>query len=97
MKARSVGPSVASVKAMLRDIKLRSRRPRIVFAGKTGAGKTSTINALLGKAAGPIGHFAPETKRPATWVHEHRGTEVELVDLPGLGESAKADAAFKRM
>ncbi len=70
----------------------------VVFLGKCGAGKSSTLNALfdLGLATdaakactvAPAAHFLDP-------VRERLGRSVRVVDLPGIGESLAADEHYQ--
>lgn len=72
--------------------------PTIILSGKTGCGKTSTINALWGTSLA-TNRTASCTKFPAV-MHiedEHNGKKVtlNLVDLPGIAESMEANALYR--
>ena len=60
-----------------------SKKPLIVFAGRSNVGKSSTIRALTGKRV-RVG------KRPGStrWEHFIDLGPVELVDIPGFGYMA---------
>lgn len=84
---------------LLRMHKLLSRitrPPNIVFTGKTGNGKTSTINALFGKEVGTVVDTARGTVRPETHQWDFRGEHLNLIDLPGLGDGEDTDAEFRK-
>ncbi|HBH09228.1 MAG TPA: hypothetical protein DDX40_07500 [Rikenellaceae bacterium] len=73
--------------------------PTLVLSGKTGCGKTSTINALwnLNLATGRV---VSCTKFPAV-IHiedEYNGKNISfnLVDLPGIAESMDANSVYKK-
>ena len=72
--------------------------PTIVLSGKTGCGKTSTINALWGKDLA-TNRVSSCTKFPAVMhiVDEFEGEKVEfnLVDLPGIAESLEANSLYR--
>jgi predicted GTPase len=65
--------------------------PRIIVAGKTGVGKSSVLNAIVGEAAFEIG------VTPTTRVNEERLWEnsekekLKFVDIPGFGEADQPD------
>ena len=72
--------------------------PTIILSGKTGCGKTSTINALWGTSLA-TNRTASCTKFPAV-MHiedEHNGKKVSLnlVDLPGIAESMEANSLYR--
>ena len=73
--------------------------PTLVISGKTGCGKTSTINALwnLNLATGRV---VSCTKFPAV-VHildnfEGQNVSFNLVDLPGIAESMDANSVYRK-
>lgn len=62
----------------------------IMLVGATGAGKSSTINALLQQDAAAIGSGAdPQTKETSCYPFNEY---VQLWDTPGLGDSPEEDA-----
>lgn len=74
--------------------------PVIAVVGKTGVGKTSTINALFGTDL-PISHVEPCTKTDqrleltATQLQGRSG-DIVVYDMPGLGEDIEADEYHKQ-
>lgn len=77
--------------------------PQIVLIGKTGVGKSSTINKLFDpKPNLPIDHVEPATVsiEVLTLSLGDRG-DLIIVDCPGLGDSSQADKrnmfAFKEL
>lgn len=77
--------------------------PQIVLIGKTGVGKSSTINKLFDpKPHLPIDHVEPATMNieVLTLSLGDRG-DLIIVDCPGLGDSSQADKrnmlAFKEL
>lgn len=72
--------------------------PTIVLSGKTGCGKTSTINALWDKNLA-TNRVASCTKFPAVMriTDKFNGKEIEfnLVDLPGIAESLEANSLYR--
>lgn len=72
--------------------------PTIVLSGKTGCGKTSTINALWNKDLA-TNRIASCTKYPAVMrikdVYNGQTVEFNLVDLPGISESLEANSMYQ--
>lgn len=64
--------------------KAAARELGFLLMGRTGVGKSSTINSLLGEQIAPTGDFVPTTIK----VEPYKGTvgdiRVNIVDTPGL-------------
>lgn len=75
-------------------IKARSKKVNILFAGATGSGKSSTINALFGVETAKVGEGVdPETDKIASYELEN----LVIWDTPGFGDSEKNDRRYNRM
>jgi hypothetical protein len=55
-----------------------------VLAGRTGVGKSSTVNKLLGRQVAKVGKYEPTTMSVETYEHEINGIKFTIVDTPGL-------------
>lgn len=71
--------------------------PTIIVSGKRGCGKSSTLNTLFGFNL-PVDRAVACTKYPrvmkATLDIGGEQVEVNIVDLPGIAESIKADMSY---
>jgi predicted GTPase len=65
---------------------------RIVVAGQVSAGKSSVVNALLGREAAET-DLPPTTDRETAHEGEIQGMPCCVIDLPGLDGSSKAKGA----
>ncbi|WP_337177581.1 GTP-binding protein [Paludisphaera sp.] len=61
----------------------------IVVFGTVSAGKTSLVNALIGREVGEVGAVMGTTRRGDSHVHALEGVEgiLRIVDTPGLAEA----------
>ena len=68
------------------------------FFGKTGYGKSSTINALMGKKIRPTSHVKACTKECHSLDFKlSPDCFFSLVDFPGIGESRDEDEKYLKM
>ena len=65
----------------------------VVFVGKQGAGKSSTLNSVLNERVAAAAPFQPETLRPLLAARRAVGFTISLLDTPGLLEG---DAVSQR-
>ncbi|NER27998.1 MAG: protein kinase [Symploca sp. SIO1C4] len=79
----------------LRQWARQSRIPKIALYGRTGAGKSSLVNAIMGKQVAGVRIDKPETLDPESYTCQRNGRKLEIVDSRGVGEKSKEDPAFK--
>lgn len=85
---------------MIKNIQTVSNSsPIVAFVGKTGTGKSSTINALWDKNC-PVDNAIACTKEPTIIpIYEEiegKNTQYIVVDLPGIAESLEADSIYTK-
>ena len=82
-------PAAEKNKRLSRLLKASSRRVNIMLVGATGAGKSSTINALFDMSVATVGvGVDPETKDIER--HDLNGN-LTIWDSPGLGDGVDTD------
>ncbi|MDD5394124.1 MAG: 50S ribosome-binding GTPase [Thiothrix sp.] len=57
---------------------------KFLLVGRTGVGKSSTINSLIGEEVAPTGKYRPTTMEVSTFQHKHGDLIYEIIDTPGL-------------
>ncbi len=78
------------------DIIVESRAPKLYVFGRSGAGKSSLINALANKQVAEVGEFEPTTVSSDVYEISFPGRNAtwDVVDSRGLFESVPADGGM---
>lgn len=58
----------------------------VLLLGKSGAGKSSTVNSVLGERVASVSAFAPDVARPLAVGRSAAGFTLHVIDTPGLLE-----------
>lgn len=98
---RGVGSESERVERFLEATKLieyfrqaRERRFTFLIAGRTGVGKSSTINSLLGQYIAPVGDCEPVTAEVVAYETYVHGVPCRVVDTPGLCDNKGMDESY---
>lgn len=68
---------------------------KILVTGKTGTGKSSLVNAILGSDIAPVGKgLDPETSKVSSFENVIEGTTVIIWDSPGLQDGLKKEVSY---
>ena len=87
-----VGPSIKrSLDLLAKDLE----PPRVAFYGRTGAGKSSVINALLGRFEAATGEAAAVTMDTAAYEFNRDGWKLEVIDSRGVGDHGGDKAYYE--
>ncbi|WP_265677930.1 GTPase family protein [Vibrio qingdaonensis] len=85
-------PSVESLKAFVAEV--RNFKPKVAIMGKSGAGKSSLVNALFGESVSTVSDIGTGTKEVNYFDYEG----ITLIDFPGLADLNKEnEAQFLKM
>jgi GTPase SAR1 family protein len=74
--------AVMEIVAQLRTA--RQRRFHFLLAGRTGVGKSSLVNSLMGQPVAKVGDYEPATAEVAVYESQAEGIEYTVADTPGL-------------
>lgn len=86
-------PDSEKAKRLSRLIKVRNQKVNIMLTGSTGAGKSSTINALFNMDVAKVGvGVDPET----SIIEKFTLDNLVVWDTPGLGDGVKSDERISR-
>lgn len=64
--------------------KARKQKFTFLIVGRTGVGKSSTINSLFGENIAPEGKYDPTTMEVKTYEHQINNIKFRIIDTPGL-------------
>src|SRR5437763_13171034 len=68
----------------------------IAVIGKTGVGKTSTINSLFG-TDWKISHVRAATKEEQVFIYEGGRGRLKISDLPGFAEDIDTEERYRKI
>ncbi|WP_272519922.1 GTPase family protein [Providencia sp. PROV223] len=77
--------------------KLINYSPTIGLMGKTGAGKSSLINALFQSQLSPVSNVSGCTRQAQRFSITMSNHNLTFVDLPGVGESIERDKEYHQL
>ncbi len=87
--------SIAALPQALQAWFSGSKSVDILLTGKSGVGKSSLINCIVGAVVAPEGHgLDPETKAVTPFKVEINGVEITVWDSPGLQDGTKNEEKY---
>lgn len=76
---------------------MKSYVPKVGVFGKTGVGKSSLCNAIFGADVCAISDIEACTRKPQEVLLELGGNGMQLLDVPGVGESGERDKEYDEL
>ena len=76
---------------------LLARKCTFLLVGRTGVGKSSTINSLLGQKVARVGHYEPTTVKVETFDAVIEGVQFSVIDTPGLCDGIDEKTDYRRI
>jgi predicted GTPase len=74
----------------------RGKKFVFLLVGRTGVGKSSTVNTLMGQPIAPVGDYEPTTMGVEDYNSEISGIQFKVIDTPGLCDDLEeADNDYK--
>lgn len=87
-------PEELKTKIVSKLEEMRNYIPKVGVFGKTGVGKSSLCNALFGSDVCKISDVEACTRAPQKVLLEFGSAGIQLVDVPGVGESGQRDKEY---
>lgn len=88
-------PFRSLVRKVLNDMKpfLEARPPRLALMGRRGSGKSSLVNAIVGRYVAKVGDVRPETGTCVWYQAENDRGALDILDTRGLGEAFRPESS----
>lgn len=85
-ETKKTGDVIKEMWSKVQELLGEQIKPRLLVGGKTGVGKSSLLNAILGKDVYEVG-VIPTTKNNDEQIWESKGGDIVVIDVPGFGEA----------